>query len=345
MRLFERAEAVRASAPLRWGLAAGAFAVALATRFAVDHLLPAGFPYLTFFPAVILTTFFAGTRPGLACAAACGLSAWFWFIAPFESFAVNPFVLVALGFYVCIIWVDVVLIHVLHAAVIELKEEKVRSNALLESQKLLLADQKERERQRRILQRELSHRMKNTLAMVQAVVSQSLRNASDPAKAAELASARIMALARAQDALTATSWSAAEVVDIVEASVAPHDEGGRFEISGPSVRLEAQRSLGLALAIHELATNATKYGALSNTSGFVSIRWDLSGSDGFRFVWAESGGPAIGEPPRSGFGSRLTLRVVPNYFAGSAIADYARDGLTYTLTGTRGSPEAEESGH
>ncbi|RYG97082.1 MAG: DUF4118 domain-containing protein [Alphaproteobacteria bacterium] len=343
MTLFERAEMIRSSPLMAWSLAAGVLVTAVATRFAFDHALPAGFPYLTFFPAVILTTFFAGVRPGLICAVLSGLAAWFWFIPPFGSFEVNSSVLVALGFYAGIIGVDILLIHVMHNAVSKLRDEKERSRILVDRQNVLLTEQKDRERQQRVLQRELSHRMKNTLAMVQAVVSQSLRNASDPKVAAELASARIMALARAQDALTATNWSAADVDAIVRASIAPHHDGGdRFVVSGPSIKLEAQRSLGLALAIHELATNATKYGALSNDAGVVTITWNISRDNFFRFVWDERGGPPVNEPGPLGFGSRLTQRVVPMYFDGTAEINFEKAGLTYTLSGTMSTPHFHE---
>ncbi|RYG95238.1 MAG: sensor histidine kinase [Alphaproteobacteria bacterium] len=221
----------------------------------------------------------------------------------------------------------------MHKAVDGLQEERLRSEALVHEQQRLLAQQKERERQQRVLQRELSHRMKNTLAMVQAVVSQSLRNATDIKLAGQMASARIDALARAQDMLTATNWSAADVETIVRTSVEPHqDKMDRFDIYGPSMVLEAQPSMGLALAIHELATNATKYGALSTWDGKVEIRWVASGQD-FTFVWIERGGPLVHEPATRGFGSRLTERVVPGYFNGRAKVHFRPDGVEYRLDG------------
>ena len=177
--------------------------------------------------------------------------------------------------------------------------------------------------------------MKNTLAMVQAVVSQSLRNATNPQVAAELASARIQALSRAQDALTATDWSAAEVETIVASAIAPHsDRQDRFVVSGPSVELMAQRSLGLALAIHELATNSAKYGALSSQAGSVMIDWNVCGDGGFEFAWTEVGGPPVIEPTRRGFGSRLTEKVVPSYFEGRAKTTYTSAGIEYRLVGS-----------
>lgn len=332
--IFVLVDRVRLSRLTAWGLALIAFLVALTTRFAFDHLLPAGFPYLTFFPAVILTTFFAGVLPGAVCAIACGLAAWYWFIPPTGTFAINFSVLVALGFYAFVVGIDIVLIRVMHHAVDRLEKERVRTRDLVAQLEVLLAAQKDRERQQQVLRHELSHRMKNTLAMVQAVVSQSLRNVSDTRVAAELASARIMALSRAQDALTATDWSAADVGTVVGTAIeAHHDGSGRFVVSGPPVELDAQRSLGLALAIHELATNATKYGALSNETGVVTITWNLVGTDRFAFRWAEAGGPLVLTPSRQGFGTRLTERVVPGYFAGSASIDFAPAGVVYDLAG------------
>ncbi|MBD8664425.1 sensor histidine kinase [Rhizobium sp. CFBP 8752] len=334
MQLFEMSDHVRASPGKRWGVAVAAFGLALYARFLCDHLLPPGFPYLTFFPAVILTTFLAGVWPGAVCAVACGVAAWYWFIPPFAMFEINGSVLVALTFYACVVIVDILLIQVMHKAVDDLQEERLRSEDLVREQQRLLAEQKERERQQRVLQRELSHRMKNTLAMVQAVVSQSLRNATDVKLAGEMASARIDALARAQDTLTATNWSAADVETIVRTSVEPHqDSADRFDIFGPPMVLEAQPSMGLALAIHELATNATKYGALSTADGKVEIRWTAPGENGFAFTWIESKGPAVSEPTRRGFGSRLMERVVPTYFNGVANVDYRTDGLHYRIEG------------
>ncbi|WP_279482271.1 HWE histidine kinase domain-containing protein [Aureimonas sp. SK2] len=198
----------------------------------------------------------------------------------------------------------------------------------------LLDDQRDWQRSQRVLQRELSHRMKNTLAMVQAVVTQSLRNADSLDDAARRATERIQALGRAQDMLTETNWETAQVADVVSAAIAPHHDGGhRFTVAGPPVALTAQQAMGLALAIHELATNATKYGALSNEHGHVFIAWE-DGADRFRFTWRESGGPPVVAPERQGFGSRLTARVVPTYFSGTANLAYPVEGIEYSLEGS-----------
>ncbi len=158
-----------------------------------------------------------------------------------------------------------------------------------------------------------------------------------------MASARIQALARAQDMLTATDWSASDVRTIVEAAIAPHaDTPDRFRISGPRVDLDARHALGLALAIHELATNATKYGALSTAHGFVTISWEAGSDERFTFTWKEQDGPPVMEPERRGFGSRLTERVVPGYFAGRATIAFAPDGLVYQLDGSLAADRHEE---
>lgn len=190
------------------------------------------------------------------------------------------------------------------------------------------------EEELQLLNRELAHRMKNTLAMVQSIISQSLRNAASISEAATTISGRIQALAKAQDLLTGMSVSAAEVSSIARAAVAPHCDGPqRIGIDGPQVYLSAQQALGLSLAIHELATNATKYGALSTPQGRVDIRWMREGEDGFAFSWHESGGPAVVEPTRRGFGSRLTERIVSDLFGGEATLHFLPAGVVFSLAG------------
>ncbi|MBB4001242.1 HWE histidine kinase domain-containing protein [Aurantimonas endophytica] len=214
----------------------------------------------------------------------------------------------------------------------ELIASHIDSALKLSTMQRILEEQRTWQRTQRVLQRELTHRMKNTLAMVQAVVTQSLRNASSLDDAAHRATERIQALGRAQDMLTDTNWETADILAIVAAAIAPHrDRGGRFTIDGPSVHLTAQQAMGLALAIHELATNAAKYGALSNEGGHVDIEW--TSEDDFRFVWTESGGPAVVAPVQQGFGSRLTQRVVPAYFGGTASLEYHSDGVRYVMHG------------
>lgn len=216
----------------------------------------------------------------------------------------------------------------------ELIATHIESGRQLGQMRRLLDERRDADQRQRILQRELAHRMKNTLAMVQAIVTQSLRNARSLDDVAQVVGARIQALGRAQDMLTETRWETADIGEVVAASIAPHDGGSRFVLEGPPADLTAQQGMGLALALHELATNAAKYGSLSNAVGTVAIRWDRDG-DRIRLEWREAGGPPIEAlPERSGFGSRLTTRIVPAYFNGEATLEYDRDGVVYALSGT-----------
>ena len=209
--------------------------------------------------------------------------------------------------------------------------------AEIERTNAALASQREAERHQRILQRELSHRMKNTLAMVQAIVSQSMKGAADVDGGVRVASARIEALGRAQDMLTSANWEAADIEDVVRAAFAPHcDRPERYSVVGPKVSLSPQQAMGLSLAVHELATNALKYGALSMDLGHVEIKWGTSENGSFTFSWTERDGPAVSEPKRSGFGSRLTMRVVPYYFDGKSEIYFRRAGIRYVLDGHLG---------
>ncbi|MFN3673128.1 MAG: HWE histidine kinase domain-containing protein [Bosea sp. (in: a-proteobacteria)] len=198
----------------------------------------------------------------------------------------------------------------------------------------MLEEQRQNNRQRMILQRELSHRMKNTLSIVQAIVSQSMRHSPDIATASDRISGRLSALSSAQDILTESSWVAAEVSHVIARGLAPYRDGAeRIVAAGPAARISADQALGLSLAIHELATNALKYGALSTAEGRISIAWRVSDERRFSFGWQESDGPMVTPGDRKGFGSRLIERIVPGYFHGKAALDYAPSGVNYRLDG------------
>ncbi|RJF76924.1 sensor histidine kinase [Rhodopseudomonas palustris] len=163
------------------------------------------------------------------------------------------------------------------------------------------------EAQQRVLNDELSHRMKNTMALVQAVASQTLKNVPDQTPVRAF-SDRLMALSMAHDVLLQQDWRPAQVVSIVEAAICSFDDAGRFDIAGEWVTLGSRATLSLSLLLHELTTNAVKYGALSNDSGRVEIAWAIEpDGDGevFRMRWRETGGPEVAPPTRQGFGSRL----------------------------------------
>ncbi len=188
---------------------------------------------------------------------------------------------------------------------------------------------------RRLLVNELNHRVKNTLALMQSLVDSTLRSTPDPDEARIKIGARIQALGRAHDQLTASSWSAADVGQVVEATVEalslPRE---RMDIHGPAARLGPQPALQLSLALHELATNALKYGALSNQTGRVGVEWSLTPVDGecrFELSWTEAGGPSVRTPSRRGFGSQLIERATAAAFGGEVSLDYAAAGVRWRI--------------
>ncbi|MEI8153792.1 MAG: PAS domain-containing protein [Hyphomicrobiales bacterium] len=190
---------------------------------------------------------------------------------------------------------------------------------------------KRAEEQQRLLTRELEHRMKNTMAMVAAIANQTFRSAATLDDAKAIFEARLKTLNQAHDTLTRSSWTSAPMPVVVEGALAPHRTGeGRINLDGPAVELSARQALSLALALHELATNATKYGSLSAVGGTIDVTWDLHATNQglvLRFEWRESDGPAVATPTHRGFGSRLIERTLSSDFGSAVEMDYRADGL------------------
>ena len=196
------------------------------------------------------------------------------------------------------------------------------------------------EDQARLLGEELQHRVKNTLAMVQAVVRQTLRTASTPAEAQAAIDPRLTALGRAHEMLTGGGWEGSDLRPAAVAALQPYDDGsGRFRLSGPPAWLSAQAAMSLALMLNELSTNAAKYGALSTPEGHVDLSWTVEpGADGasskLHLVWREHGGPPVKEPARRGFGSRLIERGLASAIGGNATLTFAPGGVTCRVEGS-----------
>jgi PAS domain S-box-containing protein len=166
-----------------------------------------------------------------------------------------------------------------------------------------LTERKQAEELQQLLVNELNHRVKNTLASVQSIAIQTLRDAVDLSSARTALNARIISLARAHDLLTDRSWSGADLADLVARAMTPF-AAGQIVLDGPSVEVSPKCALTLSLALHELATNAAKYGALSRPEGCVELRWNARDGQ-LTLDWRESGGPPVVAPSRRGFGSRL----------------------------------------
>ncbi|MDB5655484.1 MAG: histidine kinase, partial [Tardiphaga sp.] len=184
-----------------------------------------------------------------------------------------------------------------------------------------------------LLVEELNHRVKNTLAVLQAIASQTFRSAGKAER--EAFDGRLGALARAHDLLSHEKWTGAEVHDVVDRVLEPYAIVGskRVRTSGPKVPLAPPRAVMMSMILHEIATNAAKYGALSNDAGTVSIEWHLVDPDGekLQLTWIESGGPRVVAPTRKGFGSRLIERGARDQLGGSATADFLPTGVVYTI--------------
>lgn len=178
------------------------------------------------------------------------------------------------------------------------------------------------EEQKQLLMEEMSHRVKNTFAMVQALVHQTLRG-SDPALVDTL-QGRLAALSRAHDILLQGSGLSMPMTELLERVLRLAAEGDRFVLDGPEFQVDPEAALSLSLLLHELATNATKYGALSEAAGRVRVSWRLEG-ECFRLFWDEEGGPPARPPLRTGFGSKLIAMGIRGHRA--AKLHYAPDGL------------------
>lgn len=194
--------------------------------------------------------------------------------------------------------------------------------------------QKEEDERKAQIMAEAAHRIKNTLAIVQAIVAQTLRSARSLEESRDAIMKRVGALAAAQDILTGAQGSAADIMSVVAGALAPHDGGnGRVSWEGPDHPLESPQAIGLSLALHELATNAAKYGALSGDAGRVDIKWRVDPDGSFRLDWTERDGPAVTTPSATGFGSRLIKRMIGPYFQGSTTLEFPPEGARFRLAG------------
>jgi two-component sensor histidine kinase len=220
-------------------------------------------------------------------------------------------------------------------------EARERMEKLRESISRQEADQQ----RLRLMVNELNHRVKNTLATVQSIVAQTLRNPTPPGLTRDTLTSRIVALSKAHDVLTNEQWAGADLLEIANQAALPFRMGlgdERVLISGPRVRLPPKTAIAVALALHELATNAVKYGALSNTDGHVEFSWTTpKGRAGdLTAVWREVDGPPVSPPTRTGFGTRLIERGLATDLNGQVTLAYPVDGVVCTIR-ARLDPEAE----
>ncbi len=198
----------------------------------------------------------------------------------------------------------------------------------------LVADvsaRKQEEDQRQAMMAELDHRVKNVLATVQALAQQTAKRTTSLDSFLQTFGGRLKAMASANELLTAARWRGAAIEHLAAAelgALAP----GQATWDGPELFLTPRAANALSLAFHELATNAVKFGALSQDSGNVDIRWTLRADGGFDLVWTESGGPTVGPPAREGFGATLLDQVTGRELNGETAVEYRPAGLVARLT-------------
>lgn len=290
--------------PLRaYGLAVAAFALAFVVRAALSETLPPGFPYLTFFPAVIITAFVAGTGPGIACALLSGLAAWSYFIPPTGLLPVSGGKVLAIGFYVLIVAVDIVLIHLTRVAAERLRAEQERTAELYDVQRTLF--------------QELQHRVANNMAIVAALLQlQKRRVLADPVAAGTVideALQRIETMSRVHRRLYDPSAVELPVQayfrDLCDDLVEANGAGGvRCAIDMPDIRMNIARLMTLSLLVTELVTNSLKHAFVGRSEGEIALTLAAEPDGRLRLAVTDDGRglPPGFDPAQSrGLGTRI----------------------------------------
>lgn len=321
-RLLDISEWFRRRALVAYAMAVLAFGLALAVRFAVNGALPSGFPYLTFFPAVLLTAFFCGTRAGIVTAVLSIFAAWYWFIPPFDSFVLDGQSTVAVLFFVAILSADIFIIHVMHSALRRLGSEQVRTAELLQRQHTLFE--------------ELQHRTANNMAFIGALLTIHKRKVRDHAEAAAVfddASARLQSMARIHRRLYDPTNSDLPVGAYLQSLLEDVlQSAGKAEVEVVVQtrigNLDVNRLITLSLLLSELATNAIKH-AFAEGRGRLQVDLRTEGDDIILLVRDDGPGyPPDFDPANS---ERLGFRVMSSFARTlNGQLDFASDGGAVT---------------
>jgi two-component sensor histidine kinase len=298
--------------------------VALLLRFWLDPFLPPGFPYLTFFPAVFITGFVWGIYPAITSAVLSGLVAWYWFISPSGSFALDAQGATALAFYVFIVTTNIALLGLaLNALGAQARSRQALTKAL---------------QLQEVISEEVDHRLKNIMATLSGLISLLQKHVSTPAQLGERLRHKITALSRSIDLLRGAAHG--EEITFRAAIHAVLDPLGvtdqkRLTLDGPDLVISANGIIPLNLILHELGTNSLKHGAFSDQSGVVSIDWSMVPSEDehamLHLTWVERAGPATAPPQHSGFGTELLNRMSQS-MGGECKLAYDPEGLTARIT-------------
>lgn len=287
--------------------------LSLGLRLAAQGMLPIGYPFVSFFPAVILSSFLFGTRPGIYAGILCGLLSWYFFIPPRMGFAFNPGVVLALGFYAGVVAIDVALIHFMQKANFNLAVERERSRALAENRELLF--------------HELQHRVSNNLQVVAAMLSLQRRHVDHEvaARALDDASGRLALIGRISRALYDPSEGGQDTHafltklthDVVEAS--GRDDIGVSVVAPNALKLEPNVAVPLALIVAEAVSNAIEHG-LPHRGGSITVT--LEDSNGTLSLRIADDGKGLAPDFELAKGNSIGLKIA-NALAGQLSGRFA----------------------
>jgi two-component sensor histidine kinase len=278
-----------------------------ALKFTLDGWLPGVPPFLTYYPAMTLAALFLGWRWGTAALIASAMICDYFFMAPLRSWSLgtNDFV--------------VVVLFVLGGGTIVATAAMLRESA----KRLNAASTREHE-----LNAELKHRVNNTLAVMQALAKQTARSSPTAMDFYASFSQRLDALREAHDVLSSTDWTSCDLPRLAERGLKGYLPNPAISIVGPACTLPPGSCVPLTLALHELATNATKYGALSIPDGRVSVDWKVEGVH-LVLLWVELGGPPVSQPVHKGLGARLLAK---QHGLEQVAVEYLPEGLRCVIT-------------
>lgn len=304
------AERTAPSSARGYAIALAAAVAAVVLRMTLDPFVT-GVQFITFFPAALLVAFFCGSWPGLVTTFACAVAGWYLFLEPVNSFAIaTPAELISLATFLIVSSAMCLSIGGLSAALIREKQHHKQQQLLIE---------------------ELNHRVKNNLSLIQAIARQTLKPEVCRPEVRSHFEGRLLALASAHETLTRVNWESAELRSLIENLMgAIGIDKERITLSGPAVDLKPKPAISMTLAMHELATNAIKYGALSGERGHVDVEWSQVDSHLY-LKWRERDGPPVERPETTGFGSTMLQRALPREFGGTVTLDFRRDGVVCTI--------------
>jgi two-component sensor histidine kinase len=213
-----------------------------------------------------------------------------------------------------------------------LEQAGIDAKALLAQAGIDAREREAADKLQKLILQELHHRIKNTLATVSAIASQSLRTATSIEHGQHAIQGRLVALGRAHDLLLQARWLNADLASTIRGATAPYDnQGGRFSIAGPDIKIMSGAVIALAMTLNELCTNTTKFGALSVPAGSVDIAWTIDDDmQRLRLTWSEKRGPMVSAPSRQGFGTRL-IGSLGQQLKGQVQLTYDPTGLVYSL--------------